>query len=133
MSLVITCESCGQKLKAHEKLLGKSVKCPKCAAPIQVPTPSVASGIGDLLDDELQTAPTAEDAAPARAGGPKCKRCGDDLPAGTHYCVSCGYNNVDVDGAIGQVALDYGKRQQKLEKMARPRHWLWSAVFFWMR
>lgn len=134
MSLAISCESCGQKLTAGEKLYGKKVKCPKCGTALAIPTPAASaavSDIGDLLDDEPAPAPEPSAETATKKSGPKCKQCGDELPEGTRYCVVCGYNNIDMDATVGQTALDYGKRQQKIAAQGQPRHWLWNALLFW--
>ena len=139
MPRIIHCKNCQQKLKADEKLFGKTVKCPKCSSPIQIPAPenvptAPANDIGDLLDDAL-AAPQVNDevAATSTTRHPKCSRCGDELTPGSRYCVVCGHNNVDGDAALGQVALQFDERQQKLEAMQRPRHWLRNALLFWTR
>lgn len=136
MSQIIYCPGCRQKLQADEKLFGKKVKCPKCKSPIEVPSPpdedaALASDISDLLDDALTVPPKEASPAPEQSHVPKCSRCGDELTEGSRYCVVCGHNNVDGDGAMGKVAMDFDKRQQRLEAMQRPRHWLWSALLFW--
>lgn len=42
MPIEIRCQKCGQKLRAPDKLAGKQVKCPKCAAAIRVEAPAKA-------------------------------------------------------------------------------------------
>ena len=39
MKIKLLCSGCSSKLTAKEKLFGKTVKCPKCGAPIEVPRP----------------------------------------------------------------------------------------------
>ena len=43
MPIEIRCQKCGQKLRAPDKLAGKQVKCPKCAAAIRVEAPAEAA------------------------------------------------------------------------------------------
>jgi hypothetical protein len=132
VSLTISCPACSQKLTANEKLFGKRVKCPKCAAAIQIPSPQPSNDLSDLLDEEMAMAPSADEvSSPSPARGPRCERCGDELVEGSRYCVACGHNNMDVAGAIGQTELELGARQQKMEAQSRPRHWLWRALIFW--
>ena len=68
---------------------------------------------------------------PMPEGG--CEECLEMGDTWLHlrYCVACGHNNMDEDAAVGQIAMGLGERQQKIEEMDRPRHWLWSALLFW--
>ena len=132
MSIAVSCSSCSKKFQAKDALAGKTVRCPKCQSPIQIPQPEQSS-LGDLLDEELAhaTAEPAEDEHAPR--GTPCGQCGDLLPEGTRYCVVCGHNNLDLDKKVGTTALEYDARQQRLEADARPRHWLITALFGWFR
>lgn len=47
MPFSVTCPS-GHKINASEKYAGKTVKCPKCSAPIQIPTAEVEEEVVDL-------------------------------------------------------------------------------------
>lgn len=79
-----------------------------------------------------EPATATEDTAPAAKGRPYAQ-CRDLLPPGTRYCVVCGHNNFDTGAAIGHVAMEYEKRQEKIANRQQ-RHWLWHALgrmFFW--
>lgn len=59
----MTCQ-CGGRFVAKPALVGKTVKCPKCSAPIQIPAPSHAETLAvdspsDLLDDVLPDVDTS--------------------------------------------------------------------------
>ena len=43
MPVVVVCPSCNAKMKAPDNLVGKTVKCPGCAALVQVKAPASAS------------------------------------------------------------------------------------------
>jgi uncharacterized Tic20 family protein len=58
MPIAVVCPKCKSKLKAPEGLIGKTVKCPKCATPVLIKAP-------------------AEDPAPARAA--TAKKPADDF------------------------------------------------------
>lgn len=60
----VTCV-CGQRFAAKDSLAGKTVKCPKCRAPLRIPQ---------------QTA------------GP-CPSCRAEMPAGAVLCIQCGYSH----------------------------------------
>lgn len=49
MAIPVQCE-CGAKLKAPEKLAGKTVRCPKCKQRLQVPSTQVSEPEVDLND-----------------------------------------------------------------------------------
>lgn len=106
----IVCQ-CGAKFGAKPELRGKTIKCPKCSAPLTVgagapaaanapgraPAASAASvssafgggaalggGMDDLFDEiGLQTKATGDNACPA---------CGAAMAAEAVLCIECGYN-----------------------------------------
>jgi len=47
MPIVMTCESCGKQFRARDESAGKRVKCPYCAAPMEVPL-SGGGGAGNV-------------------------------------------------------------------------------------
>ena len=59
MKLSIQCPQCGAKLKASDQLVGRSVPCPKCKAPIVVENPETDSLVL-LQDDPLVASPDAD-------------------------------------------------------------------------
>ena len=134
MTVSIACESCGQKLTAGEKLYGKTVKCPKCSGAVHVPAPAIGNDLSDMLEEEPAPPPENDEVSDATVGrGKKCERCGDELPPDTRYCVVCGHTNSKLEAKVAHTALEFDKREQRLEAMSRPHHWLVRALFFWLR
>lgn len=100
MPIVASCQ-CGAKFAAQDHLAGKTVRCPKCAQPLQIPNaassptptpqprqkppavtaPAVAN-VGGLLDEMGMTAVT----------GVRCPQCSADTRPDAVICVKCGYN-----------------------------------------
>ncbi len=76
MPIHVRCGGCGAKLAVQETSAGKTVNCPKCAAPVAVPAG----------DDGFRV---IEDAATPAAGS-KCIYCGKLRPAGIQGCPHCG-------------------------------------------
>ncbi len=80
MTFSINCESCGQKLKATEALIGKRTKCPKCKAVIEIRAPEPepegpesSFGYEAADDDDFDFAAAAEEekrAAPVSKPAP---------------------------------------------------------------
>jgi rRNA maturation endonuclease Nob1 len=142
MTIAVRCTGCGKQFKAQAEHAGKKVRCPSCATPLTIPipteTPAAAPSLGDLLDEELASAAKAQAAAATtnerKSSAKKCRQCGDELVAGSHFCLACGFNNRDVASAVANTAIAYDKRQQKIEALARPRHWLVQWLFSgWIR
>ncbi|MCS7021353.1 MAG: hypothetical protein NZU63_05960 [Gemmataceae bacterium] len=48
MPITMTCESCGKQFRARDESVGKRVKCPYCAAMMEVRLPGVVPGAGPL-------------------------------------------------------------------------------------
>lgn len=85
MPIPVRC-TCGQSFQAKDALAGRTAKCPKCAQPILIPspTPPAGSGMDDDLWDEIGLAPPV--------AGPQCPHCSAELKPGAILCVSCGTN-----------------------------------------
>jgi hypothetical protein len=81
MTVRVECHGCGRKFQAPKRLAGQQVKCPGCAAPIQVGSEATAA-IGDGPPILLQcTCQRQFEVAPASAGGrEKCPECGREVP-----------------------------------------------------
>ena len=80
----VTCSACDTSLKAPATAAGKTLKCPKCSQPIQVPElDDDLVDFDDLVDD-------AEDAPVARGGKINCPFCDEKIPAATRVCEYCG-------------------------------------------
>lgn len=50
MPIAVVCPSCDSRLNAPEAAAGKTVKCPKCKAPMVIPTPEADPGF-EAVDD----------------------------------------------------------------------------------
>jgi hypothetical protein len=95
MPIKVSC-TCGQSFAAKDELAGKTVKCPKCAQPLRIPSPAApkaamagasaapATGMNSLFDDAGMKA--------APVGANLCPGCSQPLPANAVLCVKCGYN-----------------------------------------
>jgi membrane associated rhomboid family serine protease len=98
--------ACGKRLAVAPELAGRRVRCPKCRAPIVVPSvapPAAHSELDDLFptlsegETQLRLAPvdsppaTADRPAPLDAGdGKTCPSCGKGWPKSAKICVACG-------------------------------------------
>lgn len=113
MSFKISCPGCGQSLLAEDQLLGRTVKCPSCQAPVLVERVEAENtSPGDAEDDPYRLAdetelPTrgrpsytamVEDGAqePAAAENDdevtECPACGVTIAAGEVECRACHYD-----------------------------------------
>jgi nitrate reductase NapE component len=54
MSFSVICLSCGARLNAPDKFIGKKVKCPKCAAAVIVTNPTADEGF-EVVNDQTPT------------------------------------------------------------------------------
>ncbi len=52
MSISVSCEACGQRLKAKESLAGKRLPCPKCGEVLLVPQPAEQGEIYGFTEDQ---------------------------------------------------------------------------------
>ena len=82
----VTCNACDTSLKAPATAAGKTLKCPKCSEPIQVP---------DLADDLVDFNDLVDDGedVPASRGARSrmnCRYCDEKIPASTRTCEYCG-------------------------------------------
>jgi len=83
----IACDSCGAQLKIKEDLVGKKIKCPKCAHVVRIPAPAVEGPITLKLAEE-PTARKARDDSVTAARPEKKRRplpvADDDDDDGTY-------------------------------------------------
>lgn len=104
MALVVSCDSCGKKMKAPVALAGKRVRC-KCGERLQVPFPHepVAS---PKKKPQPAAIPSESDPQPADltdlaaladgegvASGRHCPECFANMPDDGVLCTSCGYDS----------------------------------------
>jgi hypothetical protein len=103
MPITVTCV-CGRKLAAKDEYAGRTVKCPGCAQPLKIPTPtakvSPSSPTKVPKTGPKKPVPVASSAAQLleEAGlahhieGPTCPECGQGVAEEALLCVHCGYN-----------------------------------------
>jgi len=90
MPIVVACR-CGQRFQAQDHLAGKTVRCPSCSQPLQIPAlvqPVASAAQGDAFWDALNSPPPtasgpAQDLALRHSGyaapntlGIQCQKCG---------------------------------------------------------
>jgi hypothetical protein len=93
----VTCGECGATLKGSTKLIGHTVKCPKCQSPVTIQAPPpVATAADPLAADPFAADPLAADPL-ASAPPPKsvassqiCPHCHAQVPAAATKCRHCG-------------------------------------------
>jgi len=143
MPIRVHCKACGSQLNVADKFAGKRGKCPKCAAPIDIPN-ATAGGEGDLLlaDEPGAKRPDLTNkgwgSAPTRshlddlldeAGvkgvveGPVCPNCGSEVQPGAVICIDCGLNLQTGERistlASAEGALVGGQKLSENEKIMR--------------
>lgn len=64
MPIQFRCTSCQQKLAISRRKAGKVVKCPACAADLQVPTLDAAEATGALVEPPPRTSTPPQESAP---------------------------------------------------------------------
>jgi hypothetical protein len=88
MSITVKCLACAAVIKAPESLLGRTVKCPKCAAPISVgavtPTSPPVAAV-HVPQPVVMAVNVAREEAMSR-----CPYCGEDIRAIAKKCKHCG-------------------------------------------
>jgi len=50
MSLLIQCQSCGDRRRVNERLAGRKIRCPSCEAVLRVPVPAAKAKPGNRAD-----------------------------------------------------------------------------------
>lgn len=83
----VSCPCCGVGIKAEERYIGHSVRCPKCLSPVNVQKPR-PEGLAKLVEPNYE--PQAQD--DDRPKATDCPKCGNHLPAGEYLCKECGYH-----------------------------------------
>jgi hypothetical protein len=122
MKIKLACEGCGQKLTAKESLGGKTVKCPKCKAPVQVP--AAAPDLSDLFDEiPLAPEPSSTATAPPDSAGRKCIVCGHTLEPDVSFCIACGTSYSDQRNAAVSLHAHYQQKQRENAASLRRGPW----------
>lgn len=95
MPTVVACQ-CGQRFQAQDHLAGKTVRCPSCSQPLQIPAvrqPAVPAAGDDAFWGELQSPPASKSQIPQTATQPQTRNvqtCFSGLPVSGILC-PCGY------------------------------------------
>ncbi|MCD0461624.1 hypothetical protein [Roseiconus lacunae] len=118
MPISIRCQ-CGQSLSVKEQFAGRTVSCPKCKAPIQVPAAPAAQSVGttaagnplnDLFDEE----------GFSNNIGALCPNCNAEMAAEAVLCTKCGFNKATGQLVRGHMTagLDISPGALALERAA---------------
>lgn len=78
MSIRVTCDGCGKGIKAPEKYAGKTVNCPNCKGPLQIPPAEQPAA--QVSPDSMSCPFCAEQ---IKATAVKCRFCGEFLDGRT--------------------------------------------------
>lgn len=89
MSIVVSCEACGKRVNAPDRLAGRQARC-KCGGIISIPAaPADLGGLDDLAAFEARS---ASQAAGVGISAGNCPSCGSPLQSGAVLCVGCGFD-----------------------------------------
>lgn len=85
----ITCPCCGVGINAEERLIGQTVRCPKCLSMAKVLRPkSDEDDLAPLVEPSYETK-AYEDERPQPTD---CPKCGKVIPAQQYLCKGCGWH-----------------------------------------
>ena len=95
MPFSITCQSCRRLLRAKDEHAGKTLKCPGCEAPIDVPATALSGQEGEWPQAEIPTEPSSNKYCGTCGNGVMeqaiaCMKCGVPPKSGKDYCYHCG-------------------------------------------
>lgn len=142
MPIKVKCGSCSAAFSAKDGLAGKTVKCPKCSAPLRVPTAAaqnassvqgaapvaaasgrragtVAGNLGDPLADLLD-----EVGVKGAVTGPSCPSCEALITPGARLCINCGYN---FETGTQMQTIAYDDEADEMAGMTETEKMLWKA------
>ena len=99
---------CGAAFAAKDELAGRTVKCPKCQQPLDIPAAGAATAVAAPGAAPRFSAPLPSQGAPAgqpagdffaeaglvaqQAGMAPCPGCAQAMPVNAVVCIKCGYN-----------------------------------------
>jgi hypothetical protein len=83
---------CQQQFDAPDNLAGKTVKCPKCASPIVIPSRAVAMAARPVAPPISPIASLLDEAGVKQRSVTGCPSCGAAFPPDAVLCVECGFN-----------------------------------------
>lgn len=85
----ITCPCCGVGINAEERLIGQTVRCPKCLSITKVLRPkSDDDDLAPVIEPSYETK-VYEDQRPQPTD---CPKCGKVIPAEQYLCKGCGWH-----------------------------------------
>jgi len=84
----ITCPCCGVGINAEERLIGQTVRCPKCLSMAQVKRANSDDDLAPVIEPNYETK-SYEDDKPQPTD---CPKCGKVIPAQQYLCKNCGWH-----------------------------------------
>ncbi|MEW4562421.1 DUF5336 domain-containing protein [Bremerella sp. JC770] len=85
----ITCPCCGVGINAEERLIGQTVRCPKCLGVTKVVRPKHADDdLAPVIEPNYETKVYEED----KPQPTDCPKCGKVIPAQQYLCKECGWH-----------------------------------------
>ncbi|MBA2115874.1 hypothetical protein [Bremerella alba] len=85
----ITCPCCGVGINAEERLIGQTLRCPKCLSTTQVVRPkSDDDDLAPVIEPNYETRAYDED----KPQPTDCPKCGKVIPAQQYLCKGCGWH-----------------------------------------
>lgn len=135
MTIKVGCGKCNSSFAVRDDFAGKSVKCPKCKSPMQVPASSKTAAAAKPPAVASKT--TAGSPSPARKFNPlldlldeagvesksrgrSCPMCAAEMAPTAVICIQCGFNSVTgerLETAVLVDDSDLGKEQTDAEKL----------------
>lgn len=135
MTIKVGCGKCNSSFAVRDDFAGKSVKCPKCKSPMQVPSSTkTASGAKPPAAAAKTAAGTSsagrkfnplldlldEAGVEAKSRGRSCPMCAAEMAPTAVICIQCGFNSVTGERLETAVLVDdddLGKEQTDAEKL----------------
>jgi len=85
----ITCPCCGVGINAEERLIGQTVRCPKCLGVTKVVRPQHDDDdLAPVIEPNYETKAYEED----KPQPTDCPKCGKVIPAQQYLCKGCGWH-----------------------------------------
>lgn len=131
----ITCPCCGAGLKAEDRLIGQTIRCPKCLSVTKVSRPK-EEDLAKPVETNYEPQKHEED----HPRDKDCPKCGGHIPAGEYLCKKCGYH-VKLEAYfedLTEEALARGTEpktkmehwfEEQLHELASPRDVLIASAF----
>lgn len=85
----ITCPCCGVGINAEERLIGQTIRCPKCLSMTKVVRPKQDDeDLAPVIEPNYETKVYDDD----RPQPTDCPKCGKVIPAQQYLCKGCGWH-----------------------------------------